>query len=117
LHDNARKALANYLIGIVTGSDDPPRFVLETHSRTFLLAVQLAIARWSPTPGPAGQARISPDLVRVYWMDPQPDGSVIPLPVDFDSDGRPTTSILREVLDDDERLISELLEIQLAGGG
>jgi hypothetical protein len=106
LHENARRALAEHLVEIVRDDADPPRFVLETHSRTFLLAIQLAVA----------QGKLPPDHVRIYWLDPQPDGSAIPLAVDLNEHGRPTSVALQAVLDEDQRLATELLELHLSSG-
>lgn len=62
LHPNAQRILANHLCELAQQSTHA-RFILETHSRVFLLAVQLAVAQGFPA-----------DLVRVVWVDQEANG-------------------------------------------
>lgn len=62
LYPSAQRALARHLCEL-TLSNPSPRFILETHSRVFLLAVQLEVAKGYPA-----------DNVRVVWVDQRPNG-------------------------------------------
>lgn len=62
LHPIAQRMLADHLCSL-TRKPTSPRFILETHSRVFLLAVQLAVASGYPA-----------DNVRIVWVDQLPSG-------------------------------------------
>ncbi len=102
LHDDARRALATHLCEIAATSA-PPKFVLETHSRTFLLSVQLAIAKGS----------LPPDSVAVHWVVQGGDGRSSAQLVEFESNGLPRSSVLSDILSEDRALARELLNMQL----
>jgi len=101
LHEDARRALATRFCDVAQ-QDRPPILLLETHSRTFLLGVQIAIA--------AG--RIPPDRVTVYWVDQDSNGSSEIIPVSFTRTGAPNSSILQGELAGDLALARELVSLQ-----
>lgn len=102
LHENARRALAEHICEVAS-SAEPPRIVLETHSRTFLLGVQLAIAR----------GELSRDDVIAYWIDQEDDGRSIAHPIHFSRDGVPESTILASVLAEDREMARQLLRLQM----
>ncbi len=104
LHENARKALARHFVSAVSASNSGLRCVIETHSRTFLLGIQLAVA----------SGELAADDVVIYWLDRQKNGASVPIAIRLDDSGRPDSPVLQTVLSEDERLIDELLEYQLA---
>lgn len=102
LHENARAALAEHLAEIAS-APDAPRMVLETHSRTFLLGVQLAIAK----------GILPPENVAAYWVAQGDDGRSVASLVEFDRLGAPKTSALNGLLAEDRKMARELLSLQL----
>lgn len=106
LHDDARHHLADHLARLAA-DDDPPTMVLETHSRTFLLGVQLAIA--DP------EHPLSAEDVVLYWMSLADDGRAIPEEVTFDAHGAPEQSTLRGTLSTDHELARRLSQLQFGG--
>jgi hypothetical protein len=106
LHENARAALAQHLAALAS-PPDAPSMVLETHSRTFLLGVQLAIA----------QGILPPEHVIAYWIAQGDDGRSVATPVTFNKDGSPTTSALTGLLAEDRVMARELLALQLNAAG
>lgn len=103
LHEDARRALAEHLCQIAA-TEEAPRLLLETHSRTFLLGVQVAIAR----------GELPPEHVVAYWIDQHADGHSEVTQVTFDASGAPQTPALAGVLAEDRALARELLELQLS---
>jgi hypothetical protein len=99
LHTRAQAELANVLVETVK-SPRQPHILIETHSEVLLSSVQLAIAK----------GEISPEMVRVYWVESSSDGSSNTLAVDFDELGRPNDSTLvgafKEALDIGRKLLS-----------
>lgn len=60
LHPSAQGVLVRHLCALAA-APGAPRFILETHSRVFLLAVQVAVANGFPA-----------DKVRIVWVDQAP---------------------------------------------
>jgi predicted ATPase len=102
LHENARAALAEHLAKLASG-EDAPCMVLETHSRTFLLGIQLAIAR----------GILPPEHVAAYWIAQGEDGRSEATQIHFDEFGTPKESIIARQFEQDLELSSELLDIKL----
>ena len=103
MHTHAQAELANALVAT---ANDPaqPQLLVETHSEVLLTSVQLAIA----------EGRITPDMVRVYWVAARGDGTSEAMPVDFDEQGSPTSAKLMHAFDDAVRLGHELMRVQMA---
>lgn len=78
LHDNAQRWLGEHLCRHAL-TPSGPRVVLETHSQTLMLAVQLAVAK--------GELPI--DRVRLYWVSEQIDGTGRAEPVTLNEQGEP----------------------------
>jgi len=97
LHPDAQACLADHLCAIAA-QQSPPTMVLETHSRVFLLAVQLAVAR--------GQLR--PERVSLTWIDQDPMGRSTITPVELDEQGHPRDGWPAGALAADLRLAAEL---------
>ncbi|MEO1271838.1 MAG: hypothetical protein AAFX99_27405, partial [Myxococcota bacterium] len=102
LHENARRALADHLCSIAA-QPTSPMMVLETHSRTFLLGVQLAIAK----------GVLPASRVVAYWIAQEPDGHSEVHRIDFADNGSPKSPMLSTVLAEDRALARELLRLQL----
>ena len=105
LHPDAQAALARFLCDVVKAAT-PPCVVLETHSRVFLLAVQLEIA--------AG--RLSPDRVGLAWIDQDAQGRSHITPVELTRSGHPSAGWPAVALAEDLRLAGELAALSLRGG-
>lgn len=78
LHPVAHAPLAEFFCGLAAQAR-PPTMLIETHSSSFLLRVQIAIAKGD----------ISPDLVVVHWIRALGRGSVADT-ITFDAAARPT---------------------------
>lgn len=82
LHTDAQIALAEYLCDSA-GDASVPALVIETHSESFLLSVQLAIL----------EKRLKPENVALYWVDQFEDGRSVlqraPIGVDGHAEGWP----------------------------
>lgn len=102
LHTRAQAALASLL---VETAKTVPRtsLLVETHSEVLLTSIQLAIARGEITPG----------MVRTYWVESRPDGTSDAVPVDFDDQGRPTSTAMIGAFDEAIRLGQELVMMQM----
>lgn len=74
LHPAAELALVNVLLRATEGSG---RLVLETHSETLLLGLQLAVA----------EGRLAGDDVRVWWVDRTDEAGSSVRPVELREDG------------------------------
>lgn len=118
LHDDAQRLLAEHLarlVGAPSGTSEAgpaderlprlvasPRpsvsFVLETHSRTFLLAVQNCVRK----------GILKPSDVQLIWADLQPDGRTSLLSIELNERGIPTNSVLRSAFSEDSALAAEL---------
>jgi predicted ATPase len=104
LHTRAQAELAKILVDTAK-SDIQPAILLETHSEVLLTSIQLAIARGD----------IAHDKVRVYWVESGTDGTGNLYPVDFDSNGLPTTTVLADAFREAVDLGRELMMRQLGG--
>lgn len=78
LHSDAQQALAEHLCALVAAHRSTVRFVIETHSRVFLLGTQLAVAK----------GELSPDDVSVLWVDQEATGQSRVAAVGLDAQGR-----------------------------
>ena len=107
LHDDVRRQLAEHLCRLAA-EPGGPSFVLETHARTFLLGVQLAIA--DP------EHPLKAEDVVVYWFSLDDDGRSVPERVTFDANGAPEQSTLRGILSADLELARKLARRQLEQG-
>lgn len=103
LHTRAQAELAKLL---VESAKEPfePRILVETHSEVVLTSVQLAIA----------SGTITPDKVRVYWVESRADGTSDAIPVDFDEKGRPNSSALVGAFNEAIQLGQELILKQMS---
>jgi hypothetical protein len=102
LHPDAQAALARYLCAIAA-QPDPPSLVLETHSRVFLLAVQLAVA----------QGDLAPERVGLAWVDQDTEGRSHVTPVELSPSGHPRAGWPQIALAEDLRLAAELSRVNL----
>jgi predicted ATPase len=103
LHTRAQAALAKILVQTALAGSKPALLV-ETHSEVLLTSVQLAIAN----------GEISPDMVRVYWVESREDGTSDVLPVDFNDKGQPNDSTLASAFNEAVMLGRQLLAKQMA---
>lgn len=106
LHPDAQTVLARHLCDIAASSE-PPTLVMETHSRVFLLGVQLAVA----------EGRLSSDRVGLAWVDQDATGRSTITPVELSSSGHPREGWPVSALAEDLRLASELARLDLRRGG
>jgi predicted ATPase len=106
LHPDAQTVLARHLCGIAA-SLEPPTLVMETHSRVFLLGVQLAVA----------EGRLPCDRVGLVWVDQDASGRSTITPVELSSSGHPREGWPVAALAEDLRLASELARLNLKRGG
>lgn len=102
LHTRAQAKLAQLLVESANAPLEP-RILVETHSEVLLTSVQLAIANGD----------ISPEKVRVYWVESRSDGTSDAIPVDFDDKGRPNKSALIGAFDEAIQLGQALISKQL----
>jgi hypothetical protein len=102
LHPDAQAALARFLCTIAA-RHDAPTLVIETHSRVFLLAIQLAIAN----------DQISPSHVGLAWVDQDSTGRSSITPVELLSSGHPRAGWPIAALGEDLRLAGELARLDL----
>jgi hypothetical protein len=96
LHDDATRILAEHLAALAQGWEDGRALVLETHSRTLLLAVQLAVK----------QGVIAPEKVGILWAESE--GSPTLTPVGLARSGAPMGSRLRASFRQDAELAAAL---------
>lgn len=102
LHPDAQSALARFFCDLAAGAT-PPCLVLETHSRVFLLTVQLEIA--------AG--RLPADRVGLAWVDQDAEGRSHITPVELTPTGNPRSGWPVVALMEDLRLAGELARLSL----
>ncbi|MFT3769455.1 MAG: ATP-binding protein [Minicystis sp.] len=102
LHPDAQSVLARHLCTIAA-RPEAPTLVLETHSRVFLLGIQLAIA----------EGRLPPERVALAWIDQDAWGRSSITPVEFSSSGHPRAGWPVNALGEDLRLASELARLDL----
>lgn len=106
LHPDAQSVLARHLCEIAA-SPSPPILVLETHSRVFLLGVQLAVA----------EGRLPADKVALAWVDQDESGRSTVTPVELSSSGHPCAGWPITALNEDLRVASELARLDLKREG
>ncbi|MDI1433846.1 AAA family ATPase [Polyangium sorediatum] len=102
LHPDAQSILARHLCEIASIAS-PPTMVLETHSRVFLLGVQLAVA----------EGRLPAEKVALAWVDQDEAGRSIVTPVELSSSGHPRAGWPAAALNEDLRVASELARLDL----
>jgi hypothetical protein len=102
LHTRAQVELSKLLVSTANDSAKP-RILIETHSEILLTGVQLAIAK----------GEISPDMVRVYWVESRPDGTSDAISVDFDGLGHPTNTAITGAFEEAIHLGQELIAKQM----
>lgn len=105
LHPDAQAVLARHLCSIAAAAD-PPTLVLETHSRVFLLGVQLAVA----------EGRLPCDRVGLVWVDQDEDGRSSITPVELASSGHPLAGWPVTALAADLLLARALAKLDLLRG-
>ena len=97
LHQDAQAVLARHLCKIAAGPN-APILVLETHSRVFLLGVQLAVAEgWLPA-----------DRVSLAWIDQDSNGRSSITAVQLEPSGHPRAGWPATALATDLLLASEI---------
>ncbi|NNB98453.1 AAA family ATPase [Corallococcus exiguus] len=106
LHDDLQIRLATHFARIAMESA-PPTIVLETHARPLLLGIQLAILKGD----------LDPSRVLLYWVEQDKDGISRADPVEFNSQGLPTTPRLRTAFEDERRILRELSKTHIQQGG
>jgi hypothetical protein len=104
LHDDLQIRLARHFASVAMEAE-PPVILLETHARPLLLGVQLAILKEG----------LDPARVILYWVDQDETGASRAEPVEFDTNGLPTSSTLRSAFADERRLLQELSRAHLRG--
>ncbi len=102
LHPDAQRVLADYLCDLAA-AENPPTLVLETHSRVFLLAVQLAVA----------EGRLLAEHVGLAWVDQDAEGRSQVTPVNLAADGHLTDGWPAAALAEDLRLAADVARIAL----
>lgn len=98
LHPRAQAVLARFICKVAS-ADDPPSFVLETHSFSMLLGVQLAIAA----------REIPAERVVLHWVDgerPNAESSIVQ--IEFDEYGRPQYDGALPIFATESQLANEL---------
>lgn len=105
LHADAQGTLARYLCQLAAASD-PPILLLETHSRIFLLAVQLAVA-----------AGLPPDRVGLVWIDQDANGQSRITPVDILPSGHLGEGWPNAALTEDLSLASQFAALSIKARG
>ena len=102
LHPDAQAVLARYFCDIAA-KEAPPTLVMETHSRVFLLGVQLAVA----------EGRLPCDRVGLAWIDQDAAGRSTITPVELSTSGHPREGWPVAALGEDLRLAGELARLNL----
>lgn len=102
LHTRAQAQLAKQLVSSAT-SKSSPRILVETHSEVLLSSIQLAIA----------QGEIKADDVQIYWIESKEDGTGSALPVNFNNNGEPDSSLLAGAFGEALKIGQQLIEVQL----
>lgn len=100
LHGDTQRSLAMRLAQLAA-TDDPPILILETHSRTLLLGVQLAVA----------QGVLPPERAQVLWCDQGPTGASTLSQIELSPRGG-LVGWPRPALADEAELVRELLDAQ-----
>jgi len=100
LHGDAQRALILHL-ATLAAQDDPPVFLLETHSREVLLSLQLAVA----------QAVIPPQRCGVVWCEQRESGVSTLAQIQLTRAGE-LRGWPRMALGEESALVRELLDLQ-----
>lgn len=103
LHPDAQTTLARHLCELAA-RENPSTFIVETHSRVFLLGIQLAIA----------EKRLTPDKVSLAWIDQDETGASTITPVNLESTGQLGAGWPVTALSEDLRLATELSRLTLS---
>jgi len=98
LHPTAQSQLAEFFCAL-TQQPTGPRFVLETHSRVFLLAMQRAVA----------MGLLPAEYVQIVWVDQESSGESTLTVVPLQANGRMGDGWPPSALAEDFRLARELL--------
>lgn len=98
LHENAQRWLGEYLCKLAA-AENPPSLVLETHSQTLMLAIQLAVAR----------GELPRDRVQLYWVCVEREGRGFAAPVTLNERGFPVGMWPDGVFADKNTLAREIL--------
>jgi hypothetical protein len=101
LHDDAIRALAEYLADLVAGARPGVVFVLETHSRTFALAIQNCVR----------EGVLSPDQVGLVWANQQAEGRARLDVVPLSQKGLPQNNLMRDAFSEDGELAALLADL------
>ncbi len=104
LHDDAVRALAEHLAPLASGLETGRALVLETHSRTLMLAVQNAVRL----------GKIKAEQVNLVWAQAQDDGQTLLSPVPLGADGMPQNNLLRSAFEEDGELAAALAGLRPA---
>ncbi|XXX78982.1 AAA family ATPase [Sorangium sp. So ce134] len=102
LHPDAQSKLAQFFCEIAK-REQPPCIVLETHSRIFLLAMQLEIAKGD----------LPADRVGLAWIDQDAEGHSHVTPVELSPSGHLRAGWPSVALGEDLRLAGELARLSL----
>lgn len=100
LHGDTQRSLALRLAEVAAGGD-PPVLLLETHSRTLLLGIQLAIAK----------GVLSAERAQVLWCDQASTGVSTLRRIPFTAEGG-LVGWPRPALSEESELVRELLDAQ-----
>jgi len=100
LHTDAQVCLARYMCEIAA-SDNPPTIVIETHSRAFLLQVQLAVAK----------NKLPPERVSIAWINQDDLGRSSITAVELAASGHPRAGWPSAALADDLKLAADLARL------
>jgi hypothetical protein len=106
LHPDAQTVLSQYLCKLVS-SVDYPTLIIETHSRVFLLGVQLAIA----------SGMIPCDRAQLAWIDQDSTGRSTITPIAFSSSGHPEPGWPIAALGEDFKLAAQLAKFSMTNHG
>jgi hypothetical protein len=98
LHDDAIRTLTDHLASLIARPGSPMTLVLETHSRTLLLAIRKAVM----------DKRLDPKQVNLVWASPKDDQHIHLEQISINADGSLNSPILRYAFQEDTRLASAL---------
>jgi hypothetical protein len=105
LHPDAQEGLIRHLCSLAAG-ENPPTFLLETHSRIMLLGVQLAVA----------EGRLPADRVRLVWVDQHESSASMLTPIELTAEGFPSAGWPPGALEEDTDLASRFMRFAIGGG-
>jgi len=99
LHPRVQKTLVDFICR-TANTPHRPAVILETHSNTMVLAVQLAISKGT----------ISKDNVCAYWLEMEADGVSRPKEVSFTNEGIPLSNHFRGIFATESEILDALSE-------